>query len=74
MIDRFGIRAGANQQLRRLDVVPIYRPMQCRRSVRLRAIHVGVLLQEQANSGCVSFHHRIGKAGLSGGDSGCPKR
>ena len=51
--DAFGIRgvelrAGANQQVRRVQIVSIDRPVQGRRAVHLRRVHVGLPLQQRA--------------------------
>ena len=57
-----GIHGGAraNQQIRGLEVVAVDRPMQRGGAIDLRRLHVGLLLQQRAESGLVALHHGVG--------------
>src|SRR5205807_1310306 len=41
-----GLRAGANQQIRKVGVIVVSRPMERRRAVRVRRIHIRSLLEQ----------------------------
>src|SRR6266851_3779641 len=53
IVRRVHVCAGANQQVRGLDIVPMGRPMQRRHTIALRGIHVSALLQEGTHGPCV---------------------
>ncbi len=59
---RFGgsrVRAGANQRLGHVEVVPPRRPVQRRRAVGLRSVHIRFLADQGTNGLAVLAHRRV---------------
>ena len=61
------IGAGRNQQIGRVHVVPIGRPMQRGRAVGLRGVHSGPLFQQRLDGGRVSIPGRVRQRRISPG-------
>ena len=67
------VGAGANQQVGRLDVIAIDRPVQRRGAVHLGRVDVGVLLEQRPKRRLVAFHHRVRDIAAAGGAGQLPR-
>ena len=61
------VRAGLNQQLRCIQIVQVHGPVECRRAITLRRIHVGVLFQQVEHGRFVVVLHCLDQPEVAGG-------
>ena len=52
-------RAGSNEQIERLKIVPVHCPMQSCRAIHLGCVHIYLSLKQRANRGFVAIHYGI---------------